>query len=63
MEERKQKDSLKKKDCLSGYLTQVFHGHPGCGNVKVWGLAPFALYIFVVIFLIFQLWKTETISL
>lgn len=47
---------------VSCYLTQVFHGHPGCGNVKVRSLAPFAFHIFIVILLIFQLWETEIIS-
>lgn len=47
---------------VSRYLTQVFHGHPGCGNVKVRSLAPLAFHIFIVILLIFQLWETEIIS-
>lgn len=47
---------------VSCYLTQVFHGHPGCGNVKVRSLAPFAFHIFIVIFPIFELCETEIIS-
>lgn len=47
---------------VSHYLTQVLHGHPGCGNVKVWSLAPFAFHIFIVIFLIFELCEKEIIS-
>lgn len=46
----------------SSYVTQVFHGHPGCGDVKVRSLAPFALHIFIVILLIFQLLETEIIG-
>lgn len=47
---------------VSRYITQVFHGHPGCGNVKVRSLAPLAFHVFVVILLIFKLWGTEIIS-
>lgn len=40
----------------SSHIAQVFHGHPGSGHIKVWRLTPLTLHIFVVIFLVLQLW-------
>lgn len=41
------------------HVAQVFHGHPGSGHVKVWRLAPLTLHVFVVVFLVLELWAKK----
>lgn len=41
---------------VSSHVAKVFHGHPGSGHIKVWRLTPLTLHVFVVVFLVFELW-------
>lgn len=43
----------------SSYIAEVVHRHPGSGHVEVRRLTPLTLHIFIVIFLVFKLQRTN----